>query len=106
MAETREGVENIGAILDVPGLDGVFIGPSDLALAYGIDRQAPQNDTRIAQVKSACDAHGVPAGVAAVSVEEARHYVAAGFALVATPSDAVLLNRSCAAFLAGVCSPD
>lgn len=37
MIETRQAVENIDAILSVPGLDGVYIGPSDLSLTLGLD---------------------------------------------------------------------
>ncbi len=35
MIETREGLENIDEILAVEGLDGIFVGPTDLALTLG-----------------------------------------------------------------------
>ncbi|MDG4647897.1 aldolase/citrate lyase family protein [Roseibacterium sp. SDUM158017] len=35
MIETRSGVEALDEILSVPGLSGIYIGPSDLALSYG-----------------------------------------------------------------------
>jgi 4-hydroxy-2-oxoheptanedioate aldolase len=35
MIETREAVENIDAILDVPGIDAIYVGPSDLAFSLG-----------------------------------------------------------------------
>jgi 4-hydroxy-2-oxoheptanedioate aldolase len=35
--ESRAGVENLPAIVDTPGVDVVFIGTSDLSLAYGLD---------------------------------------------------------------------
>jgi len=35
MIETRQGLDNLEDILSVPGLDAVYIGPSDLSLALG-----------------------------------------------------------------------
>ena len=35
MIETREAMKNLDAILSVPGLDGTYVGPSDLSLSYG-----------------------------------------------------------------------
>lgn len=37
MIETRDGLENIDEILAVDGLDGIFVGPTDLALALGVE---------------------------------------------------------------------
>jgi 4-hydroxy-2-oxoheptanedioate aldolase len=46
MIETKEAVDNMKAILDVPGVDAVYIGPSDLGFSYGLlpilDREEPQ----------------------------------------------------------------
>lgn len=101
MVETAEGVESIDAISSVPGVDAVFIGPSDLALAFGLERGDAANHARVAELKQACDASGMPAGAAAHSIDEARGYVASGFALVALPSDAVLLGHAYSDFLEG-----
>lgn len=35
MIESRQALDNLHAILDTPGLDGVYIGPNDLALSMG-----------------------------------------------------------------------
>src|SRR5204863_380350 len=46
MMETRTAVENMESILDVDGINGVYIGPSDLGLSYGLvpklDRDEPE----------------------------------------------------------------
>ena len=42
MIETREALENLDGILSVEGLDGIYIGPSDLSFALG---HPPQFDT-------------------------------------------------------------
>ena len=36
MVETKEGLDNIEEILAVDGLDGIFVGPTDLAIALGM----------------------------------------------------------------------
>ena len=102
MIETEEGVESVDAILAVPGIDGIFIGPSDLALSYGVPRDDPLNAQRVEQLEAACRARGMPVGVAATTVDEARGYAAGGFTFIALPSDAVLLTQAYTAFLAGI----
>jgi hypothetical protein len=47
----------------------------------------------------------MPVGTAAPSIDDARRYASSGFALVALPSDAVLLGRAYADFLQGSHSP-
>ena len=44
MIETREGFENLESIVTTPGLDGILVGPSDLALDMGGGRLAPGLD--------------------------------------------------------------
>ncbi|MFX5622789.1 aldolase/citrate lyase family protein, partial [Acinetobacter baumannii] len=46
MIETREGYANAEAILQTPDLDGIFIGPSDLAIELGLAPDA-YNDARL-----------------------------------------------------------
>jgi 4-hydroxy-2-oxoheptanedioate aldolase len=106
MIETEEGLGQLEGILDVPGIDGVFVGPSDLALSFGVWRDDPANHQRIARIKEACDGRGVPVGVAVTSVEEGRSRVAGGFSFIALPSDAVLLGGACAALLESIRAPE
>ena len=46
MIETREALDNLDAILDVPGIDGIYVGPGDLGFSLGLvpklDREEPQ----------------------------------------------------------------
>ncbi|MBQ7177890.1 MAG: hypothetical protein IJS08_10800 [Victivallales bacterium] len=64
MIESREAVENIAAILDVEGVDGVFIGPYDMSGSYGIVGQtsSPIIVEACAKVAQACLKHGKAAG--------------------------------------------
>src|SRR5260370_22451016 len=46
MIETRQAVENIDVILDVPGIDAIYVGPSDLAFSLG---KTPKLDSEDAE---------------------------------------------------------
>ena len=68
MCETRECVENIDEILQVPGLGAVMIGSADLSLALGVGTPAanpgaPEVEAAIKTVAEACMRHNVPCGI-------------------------------------------
>ena len=77
MIETRESVENIDEILQVPGLGGVLIGPSDLSLSLGVgtpaaNPRAPEVEEAIEAVGQACMRHNSLCGIYTGSDVEAR----------------------------------
>jgi 4-hydroxy-2-oxoheptanedioate aldolase len=45
MIETRKAVENIDEILDVPGIDAIYVGPADLAFSLGKTPKLDSEDT-------------------------------------------------------------
>src|SRR6202167_4765464 len=51
MIETRTALKNLEAIVDTPGVDGIFLGPSDLSIALSdgkqVDPMAPDVDREI-----------------------------------------------------------
>ncbi len=67
MIETREALANLDAILAVEGLDGVYVGPSDLGLSLGheptLDPTAPEVTGAIADILARARAAGRIAGV-------------------------------------------
>jgi 4-hydroxy-2-oxoheptanedioate aldolase len=94
--ETPMGVSNLEAIAAVEGVDGVFIGPSDLAATHGhlgnpgppeIDRLIFEAGARLARL-------GKPAGFLTSDQELARRVIAAGFQFVAVGSDSGLLVKA------------
>lgn len=95
--ETLEAVANLDAIAATEGVDGVFIGPSDLAASMGhIGR--PGNDEVqqvIGEALSRIRASGKPAGILATSEAAARGYIDMGFTFVAIGIDAALLLSAC-----------
>lgn len=61
MIESREAIKNIDAILSVPGLSGVLVGPADLSLSLGVGNPggnptAPEVEAATATVAKACAA--------------------------------------------------
>jgi 4-hydroxy-2-oxoheptanedioate aldolase len=67
MIETIEAVENIDEILQVPGIDGIYVGPADLSLTLGLPPLMDHADAKfqdaIATILVACKRHGVVAGI-------------------------------------------
>lgn len=93
--ESAAGVENAAAIAAVDGVDGIFIGPSDLSATMGLIGQQAHPDVVaavkkvIAEVKAAGKIVGVNAFVQA----HAQEYVEAGADFVNVGADVALLAR-------------
>ena len=91
MVETAAGLANVEAIVATPGLDGVYIGPSDLSLSLGgppgQDSDAPMLMAAFDKILSACKAAGVRIGVHTNSVAYSQKMLARGFDLVTVGSD-------------------
>jgi 2-dehydro-3-deoxyglucarate aldolase len=92
--ETRAAVAAAAEIAAVDGVDGVFIGPSDLAAAYGHlgNPSHPEVQAAIAQVHEAVRAVGKPTGILAPAEADARRYLAMGMRFVAVGSDLGVLR--------------
>lgn len=91
MVETADALDNLDAILAVPGLDAVYIGPSDLGFSLGLppilDRDEPQVIAIYERVVRAAKARGIAAGVHCLTPAYARRMIAMGFTLVTSGSD-------------------
>jgi 4-hydroxy-2-oxoheptanedioate aldolase len=107
MVETREGLEQLEEIASTPGLDGIYIGPSDLSIALGLTLGSggqPLEDA-IARVRDACHAHGLIAGMHCASGREARARAADGFKLITVGVDASLFKSTITRELADARTP-
>ncbi|GAA1173551.1 HpcH/HpaI aldolase family protein [Nesterenkonia xinjiangensis] len=93
--ETVEGVENAEDIAAVDGIDGIFLGPSDLSASMGLLGQQTHPDVVAAVERSfaAGRAAGVPVGVNAFDPDVARGYVAAGADWILVGADVSLAAR-------------
>jgi len=93
--ESAEAVDNAAAIAAVDGVDGVFVGPADLAASLGVLGQQTHPDV-IAAVErtfTAVHAAGKPVGVNAFDPATADAYITSGAAFVAVAADVSLLAR-------------
>ena len=93
--ETRAGLENLEAIARTDGVDGVFIGPADLAAGLGHlgEQQHPEVQSAIQDGIKRIRACGKGAGILATDEASARRYIEWGTTFTAVGLDAMVLGR-------------
>ena len=93
--ESRRAVDAAAEIAAVDGIDGLFIGPSDLAADLGHPGNAGHADVQnaIAKVLADCKAAGKAAGILATVEDQTKKYIADGFNFTAVGSDLGLLIK-------------
>ncbi|MBH3056363.1 4-hydroxy-2-oxoheptanedioate aldolase [Serratia marcescens] len=94
--ETREAVKNLDAILQVEGVDGVFIGPADLSADMGFagNPQHPEVQRTIDDAIARIRAAGKAPGILMANKALAQRYLEAGALFVAVGVDTTLLARA------------
>ncbi len=100
--EHIDALANLDAILDVPGLDVLFVGPNDLAQSMGFPGQPGHPDvTRVAdEVVQRAHQKGVKLGTTAFTVDAAKSAVQRGFAMI-VPNSPGLLATAARSFIDG-----
>lgn len=95
-AETVTALQNLEEICAVDGVDGVFIGPADLAASMGHlhDLDAEPVQTAIDEALGVIVASGKIAGCLSFEAERAAHYEKMGARFVAVASDVALLGAA------------
>jgi len=95
MIETRAGLDNLDDILSTPGLDAVYVGPSDLSLALGcrptFDDVDPPAAEAIELIAAKAKEHGKVAGIHNGTPETALKRIEMGYQFVTISSDARLM---------------
>lgn len=94
--ETREALANLPSILDVEGVDGVFIGPADLSADMGFPGQPNHPEVQLAienAIRQILGAGKAP-GMLMAAKDMARHYLSLGALFVAVGVDTTLLART------------
>ena len=103
MIETRDGLENLDEIAATPGLDGLYIGPSDLSIALGLPPRGvavdPGEDRKplgeaIDRVRQACEANGLIPGMHCAGGAAAERYARDGFRLITVGVDSSLFKST------------
>lgn len=101
MIETPEGLANVEEICAVPGLTGVYIGPSDLSIAVGgafpgDPAVADVFEAALVRIRDAAEAAGVAAGIHTPSGADAARRLAEGFTFATVSSDLTHLEKAAA----------
>jgi 4-hydroxy-2-oxoheptanedioate aldolase len=103
MIETREAVDALDEILGTPGIDGVFVGPSDLSITLSnggiVDPHGAHLEAALTKIAAAAKAHDKFAGLFCFDGARAKAARARGFALTSISSDLLLLRSAARAEL-------
>jgi 4-hydroxy-2-oxoheptanedioate aldolase len=98
MVETGAALECVDAIAATPGVDGIYLGPADLAVSMGFAPTGGDDDVEkaIERVRVACVDAGIVAGIQADGGDDARRRVEQGFDMVTVATDVALLRGALA----------
>lgn len=106
MIETTQAVERLDEILTVPGLDGIYIGPNDLAITLGRQPSGDPTDPLVLDtidtILAAAKRHGVRAGLHCGSTAMAKRMIGKGFQFTTLLGDNAFLNMAAKAAVADV----
>jgi 2-dehydro-3-deoxyglucarate aldolase/4-hydroxy-2-oxoheptanedioate aldolase len=93
--ETPEAVKNIDDILSVPGVDGIFIGPMDLATTHGFRGKpgAPQMQEIIQSLEKKIKAKGKALATVCGDFADAKAKYARGYNMITLISDTTALGK-------------
>ena len=106
MVETVEALANLDEIAATPGLDGLFVGPSDLSITLsngaGIDKLGPKTLAAMERVVAAARKNGLVAGAFGGGADAIRAYSGLGYTFIAAGVDVDLMQTGAAALLKAV----
>jgi 4-hydroxy-2-oxoheptanedioate aldolase len=91
MIETPAALENLDAIASVPGVDCLYIGPSDLSQSLGLgpryDADNPLHAETVTRIREACERHGKVPGIHTNGNALTSRYIREGFKMLLLTSD-------------------
>ncbi|EFH12073.1 HpcH/HpaI aldolase/citrate lyase family protein [Pseudoroseomonas cervicalis] len=104
MIETKQALDNLEAILDTPGVDGIYVGPSDLGLSLGLppklDREEPEILKIYERLLSECGKRNLAVGLHNGSAAYAKRMIGMGFKLTTILNDSGILLQAARAAVA------
>lgn len=96
MIETRHAIEVYRDILAIDGIDGLFVGPSDLSISWTeggkVDPELPEMQGFLAELASATLEAGKVPAIYAVTPESAARYAGMGYKLISAASDEAVIS--------------
>jgi 4-hydroxy-2-oxoheptanedioate aldolase len=104
MIETKQALDNLEAILDTPGVDGIYVGPSDLGLSIGLppklDREEPEVLRIYERLLKETGKRNQAVGIHNGSAPYAKRMIGMGFKLVTILNDSGLMLQAARAAVA------
>jgi 4-hydroxy-2-oxoheptanedioate aldolase len=96
MVETAEAIEKLDEIVSTPGVDAVYIGPTDLALALGLppvmDNDEPKHIETVNRILETCKRHKKIGGIHTASSKFTQRYLDQGFQMVMLGADRAAMS--------------
>jgi 4-hydroxy-2-oxoheptanedioate aldolase len=104
MVETRAAMQNLDAIAGTPGIDMLFVGPSDLSMALtdgkSLDPHSAEVEAALEKILAACKTHGKIPGLFCIDADRAMATAKRGFKFLTVGSDLGFLRAGAAEQLA------
>jgi 4-hydroxy-2-oxoheptanedioate aldolase len=104
MVETAEGLEKVDEIASTPGLDAIYIGPSDLNFSLGLPSRNepwdPKHQAAVDKIREACERHGIVPGVHTWGPSYAARFIEQGFKMIMLTADTAALTEGARGHLA------
>jgi 4-hydroxy-2-oxoheptanedioate aldolase len=106
MIETADALTNLESILDVPGVDAIYIGPSDLGFSLGLPPMLDREESLILEayerILREATKRNIPACVHCATADYAVRMIKMGFKLVTVSWDSAFINAGARAAIAKV----
>ena len=106
MIETQQALDNLEAILDVQGVDAIYVGPSDLAFSIGktpkLDHEDPEILSIYERLVAECSKRGIYPGIHCGTAAYAARMIKMGFRLTTIANDSGLMASAALSAVAGV----
>ena len=95
MIESREGLRNVDAIAETPGIGALFVGAGgDLSRSLGVLPGSPELEEAFGQIVNACRRHGVACAISANTGEDVARRVRQGWQIIRTTVAAANAGRA------------
>jgi 4-hydroxy-2-oxoheptanedioate aldolase len=94
MIEDRRGVGEVAEIAAVNGISGLHIGPVDLGLGLGLEREDPRFAEALRSIVASGHAAGLPVTMHAVRADQSRRWLDMGFDELVLTADIELLRSA------------
>lgn len=102
--EGKEGIDNLEQILEVPGIDVIFIGPYDLSQSLGVVGQIdhPLVEQEMLRIVQVCAGKGITVGTFTDTVANARKWRKLGVRYIAHSVDMGIFHDACRGLIADI----